>query len=53
MGRIRDQHNQRKRDEAAQRQAEHDALSLEQKLAKALARGGSECKEYKRLKGSQ
>lgn len=40
---------QQKRDEALVRQAEHDALSLKQKLAKAILRRGESKREIERL----
>lgn len=41
---------EQKRTEAEQRQAAHDALTIEQKIAKAESRGGSE-RELRRLRG--
>tara|TARA_R100001129_G_scaffold64452_1_gene44031 strand:+ start:6876 stop:7034 length:159 start_codon:yes stop_codon:yes gene_type:complete len=38
-----------KREEAEARQKAHDALSLEQKIAKAKSRRGQSAKELKRL----
>lgn len=45
------QHIRRKerQQEAAARQEEYDNLSLEEKITRALQRGGTHTKEYKRL----
>lgn len=50
---TRNQRQERKRAEAEVRQAAHDKLTLDQKLAKARKRGGPQCKEYQRLEASR
>jgi paraquat-inducible protein B len=40
---------EQKRQEAAERQAEHDSLSISQKIQKCLDRGSNTSKEFKRL----
>jgi len=40
-----------RREEAGIRQAEYDALSTEQKIARAEARPGNSLKELRRLRG--
>jgi len=46
-----DARRDRKRQEAEQRQAAHDALTTEEKLAKCNARRGSSARETERLTG--
>lgn len=42
-----------KQEEAAVRQAEYDALTREQKIARAMSRRGNSAKELYRLCGSE